>query len=141
MSELPDGLPSTCLDCDVETTTVSQFKDEQLLLTLELNGNKASMIVSYHQAAAPFFDQHLAPLGGAVNKMADFNPLPIAILEIILVSLIYYFTMTMSVVLVTDHCLVFESEGDVPTRTSRYQPSPLLSRPLESAHLSDPPCP
>lgn len=43
-------------------------------------------------AAAPFFDQHLAPLGGAVNKMADFNPLPIAILEIILVSLIYYFT-------------------------------------------------
>ena len=56
MSELPDGLPDTCLDCDVETTTVSQFKDEQLLLTLELNGNKASMIVSYHQAVAPFFE-------------------------------------------------------------------------------------
>jgi len=59
MSELPDGLPNTCLDCDeTETviTTVRQYKDEQLLLTLELNGNKASMIVSYHQAAAPFFE-------------------------------------------------------------------------------------
>ncbi len=42
--------------------------------------------------AAPFFDQHLAPLGESVNKMADFNPLPIAILELILVGLIYYFT-------------------------------------------------
>ena len=56
MSELPDGLPNTCLDCDVETTTVRQYKDEQLLLTLELNGNKASMIVSFHQAAAPFLE-------------------------------------------------------------------------------------
>lgn len=42
--------------------------------------------------AAPFFDQHLAPLGKSVNKMADFNPLPIAILELIMVGLIYYFT-------------------------------------------------
>ena len=56
MSELPDGLPNTCLDCDVETTTVRQYKNEQLLLTYERNGNKASMIVSFHQAAAPFFE-------------------------------------------------------------------------------------
>ena len=42
--------------------------------------------------AASFFDQHLAPLGDSVSKMAEFNPLPIAILEMILVGLIYYFT-------------------------------------------------
>ena len=61
MSELPDGLPNTCLDCENseavnEITTVAQYKDEQLLLTLDQNGSKASMIVSYHQAAAPFFE-------------------------------------------------------------------------------------
>ena len=61
MSELPDGLPNTCLDCEeteieLVTTTVRQYKDEQLLLTYELNGSKASMIVSFHQAAAPFFE-------------------------------------------------------------------------------------
>ena len=61
MSELPDGLPNTCLDCEEQviesmTTTVRQYKDDQLLLTVELNGNKASMIVSFHQAAAPFFE-------------------------------------------------------------------------------------
>ncbi|AEE50542.1 DUF2177 family protein [Haliscomenobacter hydrossis] len=42
--------------------------------------------------AASFFDSHLAPLGESMNKMADFNPIPIAILEIILVGLIYFFT-------------------------------------------------
>lgn len=55
------------------------------LLGMVLNG------LFHGVVAAPFFDQHLAPLGESVNKMADFNPLPIAILEIILVSLIYYF--------------------------------------------------
>lgn len=36
-------------------------------------------------AAAGFFDDHLAVLGNAVVKMKDFNPIPVIILELILI--------------------------------------------------------
>jgi uncharacterized membrane protein len=35
--------------------------------------------------AADFFDKNLVGLGGAVVKMADFNPAPVAVLELLLV--------------------------------------------------------
>lgn len=56
------------------------------VLGMVLNG------VFHGGVAAPFFDSYLAPLGESVQKMADFKPAPIALLEAILVGLIYFFT-------------------------------------------------
>jgi len=54
MSELPDGLPNTCLDC--ETTSIQLRGEGQLLIQMEKHGKQASIIVDFHHAAQPYFD-------------------------------------------------------------------------------------
>ena len=61
--------------------TTKRFLTTWLLTTIvifALNG------VFHGLVAADFFDRNTAGLGSAVLKMADFNPLPVAILEAII---------------------------------------------------------
>ena len=51
MSELPDGLPNTCLDCI--NTTIEDLGNGGYKLIASKNGNHAVMITSIHDMAAP----------------------------------------------------------------------------------------
>ena len=54
MSELPDGLPNTCLDC--VSTTVEDRGDGSFLLIAEKNGNKATMLADLNLMAKPLLE-------------------------------------------------------------------------------------
>lgn len=72
--------------------TTKRFLTAWLVTTIvlfALNG------VFHGLVAADFFDRNFAGLGDATVKMADFNPLPVAILELLLAfSLTWIFSIT-----------------------------------------------
>ena len=55
MSELPDGLPNTCLDCI--NTTIEDLGNGRYKLIASKNGNHAVMITSIHDMAAPLLEE------------------------------------------------------------------------------------
>ena len=55
MSELPDGLPNTCLDCI--STTIEDMGNGRYKLIASKNGNHAVMITSINDMAAPLLEE------------------------------------------------------------------------------------
>ena len=55
MSELPDGLPNTCLDCI--STTIEDMGKGRYKLIASKNGNHAVMITSINDMAAPLLEE------------------------------------------------------------------------------------
>ena len=62
MSELPDGLPNTCLDC--LTTSCEELGNNRFKLTATKNGNSAVMITSLDQLIQPMYDELTQTLEG-----------------------------------------------------------------------------
>ena len=60
MSELPDGLPNTCLDCI--NTTIQDLGNGRYKLIVTKNGNRAVMLTSFNDMAAPLFDELIQTL-------------------------------------------------------------------------------
>ena len=54
MSDLPDGLPNTCLDC--VSTAIEDRGDGTFLLVAEKNGNKATMLADLGLMAKPLLE-------------------------------------------------------------------------------------
>ena len=55
MSELPDGLPNTCLDCI--NTTIEDLGNGRYKLIASKNGNHAVMLTSINDMAAPLLEE------------------------------------------------------------------------------------
>jgi hypothetical protein len=55
MSELPDGLPNTCLDCI--STTIEDMGKGRYKLIASKNGNHAVMLTSINDMAAPLLEE------------------------------------------------------------------------------------
>ena len=55
MSELPDGLPNTCLDCI--GTTIEDMGKGRYKLIASKNGNHAVMLTSINDMAAPLLEE------------------------------------------------------------------------------------
>ena len=55
MSELPDGLPNTCLDC--VSTTIEDLGKGRFKLIATKNGNHAVMLTSINDMAAPLLEE------------------------------------------------------------------------------------
>ena len=60
MSELPDGLPNTCLDCI--NTTIEDLGKGRYKLIASKNGNHAVMITSINDMAAPLLEELIQTL-------------------------------------------------------------------------------
>ena len=55
MSELPDGLPNTCLDCI--SITIEDMGNGRYKLIASKNGNHAVMLTSINDMAAPLLEE------------------------------------------------------------------------------------
>ena len=70
MSELPDGLPNTCLDCI--STTIEDMGNGRYKLIASKNGNHAVMITSINDMAAPLLEELTQTLEG--NEPRNQHP-------------------------------------------------------------------
>ena len=55
MSELPDGLPNTCLDCI--STSIQPLGNDRFKLIATKNGNHAVLITSINEMATPLLQE------------------------------------------------------------------------------------
>ena len=55
MSELPDGLPNTCLDCI--STSIEPLGNDRFKLVATKNGNHAMMIVDINSLCNPLLQE------------------------------------------------------------------------------------
>lgn len=64
MSELPDGLPNTCIGCDDDVpyvelgyTAWTQLEGNRVKISVEIENHKATMIMSMDELLQPHYEE------------------------------------------------------------------------------------